>query len=383
MAPVPTALVLNSDSGPALATVRSLGRAGWRVLVEAGSRGAKSRYAAGSVPLPDPLDCPREFQEALARSLDGVDVVAPTSDSTAELVWSLGERLGGTRVLGGDRDSFELCADKSSTLAAADRHGFGTPAWRAPETEAEAREALPAIGTPCVVKARRSFTLEDGRLRSRRHVFVNRPDELAAALEHGRDRDGRLPLVQAFVPGRSLAVTAVLQRGRVVGWVARETLSFYPILGGTSVWKRTVPPDDIGVREALALLQAMGYEGLGEVEYQVDATGQPRLMEIGPRLHGWVALAVAAGVDLPLLGARVALGEDVPEAPPYHAGVQMRWPAGEVRRMREALLRRTTLPPGTTRRAVLALAWPPWAPGMRYDGLDLGDTGPWLGLPRR
>jgi hypothetical protein len=61
----------------------------------------------------------------------------------------------------------------------------------------------------------------------------------------------------------------------------------------------------------------------------------------------------------------------------------MRWPAGEVRRMREALLRRTTLPPGTTRRAVLALAWPPWAPGMRYDGLDLGDTGPWLGLPRR
>jgi hypothetical protein len=209
-------------------------------------------------------------------------------------------------------------------------------------------------------------------------MIVEREADLPAALEHGRERDGRLPVVQAFVPGRSLAVTAVVQEGRIVAAAARETLSFFPVTGGTSVWKRTVPPTDVGVQESLAFLQALGYEGLGEVEYQVDAEGVPRLMEVGARLHGWVPLVCAAGVDLPLLGARALIGEQLPESAPYRVGVQMRWPAGELRRLRQAVGPRRDLPPNVSRWDVARLAWPPWAPGLRYDSVDLRDPAPWL-----
>jgi predicted ATP-grasp superfamily ATP-dependent carboligase len=379
---MPTALVLDGASGPALAAVRSLGRAGWRVLVPAGTRSALSRYAAGTVTLPDPQAEPHAFRDALAGVLDGVDVVAPAGDASIEHVWSLGDALGDTRVLGADRESVSLCMNKADTLAAADRHGFPTPAWRAPATEAEAREAVEEIGTPCVVKARRSFTLADGRLRLRRHSFVTSPSELPAALEHGRDRDGSLPVVQAFVQGRSVATSAVVRNGRIVAYAARETLSFDPIRGGTSVWKRTIPPDDVGVQESLALLLAIGYEGLAEVEYQIGEDGIPRLMEIGARLHGWIPLAVAAGVDLPVIAARALLGEELPETRAYRVGVQMRWPAGELHRLRRLLSREPDLPPGTSRWDVARLAWPPWAPGMRYDGIDLDDRAPWLPLRR-
>jgi hypothetical protein len=101
-------------------------------------------------------------------------------------------------------------------------------------------------------------------------------------------------------------------------------------------------------------------------------------MEVGARAHGWIPLAVAAGADLPLVAARAAANLDQDPSPPYRVGVEMRWPAGELARIRAALSSRTVLPPEVRRRDVLARAWPPWRPGMRYDGLSVRDPGPWL-----
>jgi len=144
------------------------------------------------------------------------------------------------------------------------------------------------------------------------------------------------------------------------------------------VWRRTVARSEPGVEEALGLLLALGLDGLAEVEFQLDAAGAPRLMEIGARVHGWTNLAMRAGADLPLVAARAALGDDLPEDASYAVGAQMRWPAGELARLRDAFRRPELLPPGTTRRDVLRAAWPPWAPGLGYDGLDVRDPGPWL-----
>jgi predicted ATP-grasp superfamily ATP-dependent carboligase len=380
MAPVRNVLILDGASGAALAVMRSLGRAGWRIRVEAGTRSARSRFAAGVVAIPDCVSAPDAFTDAVAAALasEPTSVVVPCSDASVQVLWENEHRLAGAAIMGGDRASALLAIDKCRTLAAADRLGFPTPAWHAPADEAEARSALQEIGFPCVVKARHSFTRSGGSLLQRRHSFVRSAAELPEALAIGTDEDGALPVLQAFVPGRSISVSAVLLRGRVVASVARETLSFHPVAGGTSVWKRTIAPDDVGVAEALALLRGLGYEGLAEVEYQIDAAGSPRLMEIGPRAHGWLALACAAGVDLPLIAAKILIGETVSGPAPYPVGMEMRWPMGELARIRDALGGRADFPPGTSRAQVLALSWPPWRPGMRYDNLDFSDSGPWL-----
>jgi predicted ATP-grasp superfamily ATP-dependent carboligase len=214
-------------------------------------------------------------------------------------------------------------------------------------------------------------------MQQRRHGVAETPEEFRRLVHELSGPDHALPVIQAFVPGRACAVSAVVHEGEVLTYIARETLSFEPVSGGTSVWKRTIPPDSPGVRDSLELLVALGYEGLAEVEYQLDAGG-PRFMEIGSRVHGWVPLAVAAGIDLPLIAAKAAMGEPTPAPPVYEVGAEMRWLRGEVARLRVALSRRPHLPPGISRRRILANAFPPWRPGMHYDGFDLSDPGPWL-----
>ena len=380
MTPARNALVLDGGSGAALSVVRSLGRAGWRVRVGAGTRSARSRYVAGTVTLPDAVADPSGFVDGVgaALALETTSVVVPCSDASVQLVWEHDDRLCGAAVMGGDRHSALLAIDKHRTLELADRCGFPTPAWRAPSTIAEAESALAELGLPCVVKPRHSYAWNGRRMTHRRHAFVRAPGELPAALAAGADHGGALPILQAYVPGRAISVSAVLSHGRVLASVARETLSFHPVAGGTSVWKRTIPAGDAGIHQALKLLQDIGYEGLAEVEYQVGADGVPRLMEIGPRPHGWIALACAAGVDLPLVAARALIGEPVGQQRPYRVGVEMRWPAGELDRIHDALRFRADLPPGVSRAQVLSRSWPPWRRGMLYDNIDLSDLGPWV-----
>jgi carbamoylphosphate synthase large subunit len=324
---------------------------------------------------------PDRFLDALAEALARyrVDLLAPSSDAAVELVWS-GDSVE-LPILGGDHASFTLASDKALTLAAADEAGFPTPCWAAPQTLDEAQDALDRIGLPCVAKPRRSWIREGDAVVQRRYRLVQARGQLREIIRELRDGSGALPVLQAYVPGRSLSVSAVIHRGEVLAYVPIEKLSAYPLAGGTGVWRRTLPADAVGVQESLRLLQRIGYEGLAQVEYQVGADGMPALMEINARLHGYIALPIAAGADLPLIAARALLGGPVERCDTYRVGLEQRWLHGEAARLRDALLGRARLPSGESRRRVMAAAWPPWRPGMRYDEVDLRD--PWPYLPGR
>lgn len=381
---MPTVLVLDGQSGPALSFTRSLGRAGWRVLAAEGTRSARSRFGEAR-PLADAVH-PESFSASLTALLrrERVDVIVPCTDASVVEVWRHAALLNGAQILGGDRLSASRYVDKARTLAAADEHGFPTPRWVSPRNRDEAIAAMSEHGFPVVLKPTCSYVAEGPNLRHRRHVVIRQENDFDEALSSLAGPGKALPIVQEYVPGRALAVTAVLRRGAVLGLVARETFSFSPVTGGTSVWKRTIAPTEPGVQEAIRLLQALEYEGLAEVEYQVAADGTPRLMEIGVRAHGWIGLAVAAGVDLPLIAASALVGANAPATTStYRVGVEMRWLAGEIANLKVALSRRPLLPPEVTRLDVLRSAWPPWRPGMHYDGIQLRDMAPWLSPGRR
>src|SRR5206468_4783062 len=204
-APMPmmrTALVLDGGSGQALEVVRSLGRAGWRVLAPTGTRSGASRFAR-PVAIPD-SENPGALGDAIRVLLqrERVDVLVPCTDASAQTVWERHAEFGAVPILGGDRPSFELASDKVAGLAAAERVGFPVPRWRPAgdldETTAFARE----LGLPVVVKPRRSFTLRSGRLVQRRHRLITRADVLPAAIRELDSPEG-VPVLQEYVPGRS------------------------------------------------------------------------------------------------------------------------------------------------------------------------------------
>ena len=370
--------------------VRVLGSLGWDVLCEAGTRSSRSRWATATVELPRPSD-PVADPGAYVRRLrdicaeDNIDLVAPATDLTLTYCWRAAledDTIAGARILGGDRRAAEVFLDKSAGTDAARRLGFPVPETRTGETVDDLVRVAESIGLPCVVKPRRSFLRIGGLLRQVRHVYVRNAREAAAAVRALTSDDATLPIVQEHVVGRSCSVTAVIHRGSVIAASARETRSFYPLEGGTSVWKRTIPESTPGVREGLALMQASGLEGLAEVEYVLTSRG-PRFMELGPRMHGWIPLAEASSPGLLATAVATALGEEAQPQPSYRTNLEMRWVGGELLRLRDALDPRSRIPHSVSRLGVLRKMWPPWRPGMLYDGVDLSDLGPVVPRPFR
>lgn len=94
------------------------------------------------------------------------------------------------------------------------------------------------------------------RTRSAASRFSARAVPLANANEDG---GAFLARVDAALASESFDV--VVPAIDALGVAARETLTFDPIAGGTSVWKHTVEPDDVGVREAVDLLRSVGFRG--------------------------------------------------------------------------------------------------------------------------
>jgi predicted ATP-grasp superfamily ATP-dependent carboligase len=247
----------------------------------------------------------------------------------------------------------------------------------------EAVAAASEIGFPCAVKPRRSYGRLGVRRPYARHTVVHSPREARRAVERYLARGFELPIVQAWTPGRSIGVAAVVREGRILGWGAREAYRQWPIAGGVAVWRRTVPESTPGVGEALQLFRDVGFEGLGDVQYHIADDGTPRLMELGARVYGWLPLTVFAGADLPRIAVESFEGIEPPETVAARPGIEMRWILGELQRLGEALKPRVSLPPGMRRRDVFRQAWPLWRPTMHYDGLGFGDGRGLLGLAQQ
>ena len=81
---------------------------------------------------------------------------------------------------------------------------------------------------------------------------------------------------------------------------------------GIAVAGRTVADPrlvDFGRRVA----GAIGVTGVVNVQAKLDHAGEPALLEVNARFPGTMALTQAAGIDMPLLAVRAALGAELPD----------------------------------------------------------------------
>jgi len=83
--------------------------------------------------------------------------------------------------------------------------------------------------------------------------------------------------------------------------VARRTRQYPMDFGRASTFVETV--DEPGVVEpAVRLLAALRFTGLVEVEFKQDPRdGRYKLLDVNPRIWGWISLCGRAGVDFPYL----------------------------------------------------------------------------------
>lgn len=325
------ALIVGPDRDRgAQAAARALGRAGWAVGV--GTPGGPGVLgAARAAAVRHEVPCPRGdgsgFIDGVRRAVaeGSYDIVFGAGDDRVAAVSAYRRHIP-AEVAHPAPDVLAAALDQVGLAERASRAGLGV-LRTLPGTDA----SLAAWEGPVVVGCRARWV--PGWTRPRPLAAELFPDAASAAARVHRIRAaGAEPVLREPVRGRLGALVGVHHDGRLHGRVQLVTSRLLSPPDGVPVRARTVTVDEALAARAEALLRGLGWWGLVELELSTGEDGAPRLVGLGGRFSGAVALAEAARPGLADAWARLALGRPVPRLPDARTGVRCAWVAGDLRR---------------------------------------------------
>lgn len=330
-------LVLDGHTNQALACVRSLGNAGYEVLVASHQRlplSGWSRHCSDTFFLND--QNVEAFQEMRAWAKEkAVTLVLPLTERSCLLCNAeRGEWEDAGVVVGcGPDEMLKNAFDKALTLKLAKSVGVRIPPTYFPESLDDSLNAVKEIGFPCVIKSRWSNAW-DGKdfLPPKNPTYLNSPERASEVLDEYRQGE-HWPLVQGFVSGCGKGVFALCDRGEVVAWFAHERLRDTRPTGSSSSLRRSIRLEPRLREPAEKLLRTLNWHGPAMVEFKDDGVNEPCLMEINGRFWGSLQLAIDAGVDFPRLWVSILKGEPVAPVHNYTEGLTLRWMWGDIKRL--------------------------------------------------
>ncbi|MDF1596558.1 MAG: hypothetical protein P1T08_10770 [Acidimicrobiia bacterium] len=281
----------------ALATVRALARAGRTAIVAVsgpGSLAAGSRFTSETVSVVPPSD--PGFAEAVRNLATdrAATTVFPTSDIALVSLVPATARL----------------MDKSTLTAGIIAAGLTTPPTRTFASAAELDLVGRELGFPLIVKPR---TKSPGGPVS---VRVDHAIDLMAV-------PVGVGVAQPYLNGVTRALAGVAWNGRIVARLQQRYIRTFPSAAGTASFAITeaIDPNRFGLLEAL-----LGdFDGIFQAQFVGEA-----LIDLNLRPYGSMALALAAGLNLPDLVCRLTEGEDV-ATQTAAVGVRYRWIDGDLR----------------------------------------------------
>ncbi|MHB8470416.1 MAG: ATP-grasp domain-containing protein [Gaiellaceae bacterium] len=352
-------LLLVDESPGGLAAVRALHRAGYETYVgvaQEGTPAARSRYAAEVFRLPDPFADPAAYVAAVAEAVTRREIAAvlPGMESSLRALTGREEAFGADVVVGTNPlESLERATDKLGLEALAAAAGLRAP--RTVELGADATDAdLEGVRFPAVVKPIRSVEVrDDGSLTIDGVTVVDDAPALRAQL--ARARAGRW-LVQPYVEGRLAAVCGVAWEGRLLTACHQLSPRIWPPGKGISAFAVTTAPSVERQAGVARMLAQLGWSGVYGVQFLLAGDGD-YVIDLNPRIYGSLALAVAAGHNLPGIWADLLLGRR-PVLRPYRVGVGYRVELADVRAAVHARDLRGLLPRRRTSHALFSLRDP-------------------------
>jgi len=329
-------LVTDANQRAALASIRSLGASGCKVLTCDLARrtvGGVSRFADGYYQVPSPLAEPEDFATAVEGLVakHRIDVLLPITEAALRATLPEPERFGSTVIPFPSSEIFERISHKPTVLAAAATIGILTPRQRVVEVGSTRSRAEMAgeLRFPLVIKPAESVTGSGVKRISQRVSYAVDADDLAVKLQSFAA--GSQVLLQERVVGPGTGVFVLRWNGEIKAGFAHLRLREKPPSGGVSTYARSIPIDSELWNGSVRLLERLGWQGVAMVEYKLDArTGMPFLMEINGRLWGSLQLAIDAGVDFPALLVAAALNHDRAPVTTYAVDRISRWFWGDV-----------------------------------------------------
>ncbi len=336
-------LVLDGNQNQAVASVRSIARAGHTVFVgEAASwsKASWSRASSGAFRYPSPQGDVGPFVEAIAdfvREKSGA-LVLPMTEATTLPLSAHRDFLtsAGARLVLPDHSDLLRAFDKKETTRLAASLGVAVPKTVVVTSLEQARDAAHCLRYPVILKPFASEELSsEGKLRTTgRPCYAKDPVECDKAYRSISQRSSAV-LFQEFVEGEGTGYFALMHHGELRAEFAhRRIRDVYPTGSGSAV-RVSVPIDPEIRRTSLAILSALRWHGVAMVEYRKKAGSPAVFMEVNGRFWHSLPLACYAGVDFPALLVSMAEHGEVEINPGYSSGVRCRWFLGDARHLFE------------------------------------------------
>jgi predicted ATP-grasp superfamily ATP-dependent carboligase/lysine/ornithine N-monooxygenase len=333
----PAVLIAGDDHYSALAGLRALREAGvvpWLATARKNTYAARSRAAEGVIEVSRPAAGDDAFIREVGRAAEQLGVVAilPASEDTLVALAEGRDQLPeGIAVGAPSAETVALATDKRALAELATAAGLQVPPTREiGPADLDGGVEFPAVVKPVRTKTFTAEGVEHGRVR--RVSDLEELRKVAAALPGARW------LVQPFVEGRLSAIAGAAWEGELVCALHQVALRITPPDCGISAYAVTVPRDAELEAAVGRLLAAIGWSGLFQLQFIRDRNGVDYLIDFNPRMYGSLALATAAGLNLPAIWLELLLGRR-PTVPEYEVGVRYRAEEKDARALVRALVR--------------------------------------------
>jgi predicted ATP-grasp superfamily ATP-dependent carboligase len=333
---MPRALITDGEGRASLAACRALSAAGYTVDAVARIRPAAaqwSRSCTRALRAPDPSVDTAGFARALAEITSGgeYDVLLPGSDAALLAISEHRDGIGGLTGLP-DHATVLRSLDRGSLADAARKAGQDSPPSVLCETPEDAAAAASRAGYPVMVKTPMAVSPNSAGLLQRSSRLARDDADLQAIL----DDFGTRVLVQGRIGGAVYSLGGVRAEGKFLGLTcSRYERTWPPEAGNVSASQSVAVPDDL--RDfAGAMIDAIGWAGLFELELICDAEGAFFPIDFNPRVYGSLELSNRAGAPLAsiwcdwLLRRPSTRGEG-------REGVRYRWEDTEMRNLLRVL----------------------------------------------
>jgi FkbM family methyltransferase len=327
-----TVIVTTALERASLGAARALADRGHRVVhvgVTAPVGGLWTRSAAAHELAPDPLLDPAGFATAIAEIAAGqeADVVLPGCDASLHALSDHRDRLDGVVEHGlPRRDAVRRSLDKLGLEEASRTAGLLPPESELCTDVSSAFAAVERLGLPVVVKPRFSVIAREGRLQQQGSGIARTDAELRAQVR----RLGPQVLVQPRLVGATCSFGGVATSDGLLGSCFARYRRTWPAPAGNASCAQTEPVPPRLLETVRALLDALEWRGVFELELVQEEDGRLRPIDFNPRIYGSVTLAAAAGANLPSLWCEHLSG-DRPIAEVASVGQRYRWEDGDVR----------------------------------------------------
>lgn len=373
-------LAIVGDTQVGLWVVRSLGRNGLGVLAVVRSsegQSAHSRYARGGWSLNAPA-MSEEFMdsiESLAREWDVASIMT-ISEGYHQAMIAARERFEpDIHVFSPDKEKFNKATDKDYMQQLC--HELGVPVASGTTLD-RLIDGQVRLEYPLVLRTRRQSESAD-RKAPWKAAYAEDEAQLDKLRKQVADFADNI-LVQEYHPGGEEHVQVLMHRGEAFMTGDYIGDDHMPLAGGVTVMRHSCHHEPV-IRDAVAILKALEWEGIAGVQFHTDpATGEYIFLEINPRFIGGLPTVVMAGFEAPYLLWQSHFEPRNMRRGSYQIGLTTRILGGHANWM-FGMMRGDQIPPGQSRlsklRTMGRFLWHtgPWT---RDDCLTLGDPKPFF-----